>query len=105
MQPVAAANTRSPLGHTVSVADKTKASFIPPMLLLRIEKLPEGANWLYETLCGLTHKISVAFAVMWRWHIRTCYEGTEPPPRLHNSIRTPRRRELRVWPDRQTFLN
>jgi len=30
------------------VFDKTKASFISPMLLLRTEKLPEGANWLYE---------------------------------------------------------
>jgi ATP-dependent DNA ligase len=30
------------------VADKTKASFIPPMLLVRTEKLPEGENWLYE---------------------------------------------------------
>jgi DNA ligase D-like protein (predicted ligase) len=25
-----------------------KAGFIPPMLLLRTEKLPEGPNWLYE---------------------------------------------------------
>jgi hypothetical protein len=27
---------------------KTKARFIQPMLLLRMEKLPEGADWLYE---------------------------------------------------------
>ena len=27
---------------------KTKAEFIPPMLLLRTERLPEGPNWLYE---------------------------------------------------------
>jgi bifunctional non-homologous end joining protein LigD len=27
---------------------KTKAEFIPPMLLLRAERLPEGPNWLYE---------------------------------------------------------
>src|SRR5580704_4607478 len=27
---------------------KTKAAFIPPMLLLRTEKLPEGPNWLVE---------------------------------------------------------
>jgi len=32
-----------------SVPDKkTKAEFIPPMLLLRAERLPEGADWLYE---------------------------------------------------------
>jgi len=30
------------------VTDKTKASFIPPMLLVRTEKLPEGNDWLYE---------------------------------------------------------
>ena len=27
---------------------KIKAQFIDPMLLLRKEKLPEGAEWLYE---------------------------------------------------------
>lgn len=27
---------------------KTKATFIEPMLLLRTEKLPRGADWLYE---------------------------------------------------------
>ena len=27
---------------------KTKATFIEPMLLLRMEKLPQGADWLYE---------------------------------------------------------
>jgi len=30
------------------VADKIEASFIPPMLLVRTEKLPEGHDWLYE---------------------------------------------------------
>ena len=27
---------------------ETKVRFIPPMLLLRRERLPEGAEWLYE---------------------------------------------------------
>jgi ATP-dependent DNA ligase len=27
---------------------KTRARFIEPMLLVRTEKLPEGADWLYE---------------------------------------------------------
>jgi hypothetical protein len=27
---------------------KAKAAFIDPMLLLRTERLPEGADWLYE---------------------------------------------------------
>jgi hypothetical protein len=56
-------------GILFCVTAKTKASFIPPMLLVRTEKLPEGNDWLYEILCGRPHKISsVAFAVMWRWH-------------------------------------
>src|SRR5215510_8874135 len=35
-------------GILFCVTDKTKASFIPPMLLVRTEKLPEGNDWLYE---------------------------------------------------------
>jgi len=38
---------------------KTKAGFIPPMLLLRTERPPEGANWLYglnRWLPGAGHK-------------------------------------------------
>lgn len=31
-----------------AVTAKTKARFIPPMLLLRIDKLPESPEWLYE---------------------------------------------------------
>jgi len=27
---------------------KTKVTFVEPMLLLRTEKLPQGADWLYE---------------------------------------------------------
>jgi ATP-dependent DNA ligase len=27
---------------------KIKAAFIPPMLLLRAERLPDGPDWLYE---------------------------------------------------------
>jgi len=27
---------------------KTKAKFVEPMLLLRVEKLPQGADWSYE---------------------------------------------------------
>jgi len=30
------------------VAEKTKARFIEPMLLLRTEKLPEGPDWVVE---------------------------------------------------------
>jgi bifunctional non-homologous end joining protein LigD len=30
------------------MAEKTKASFIQPMLLVPTEKLSEGENWLYE---------------------------------------------------------
>ena len=30
------------------MAEKTKAQFIEPMLLLRTEKLPEGPDWVVE---------------------------------------------------------
>jgi len=40
--------TSSLWGILFCVTDKTKASFIPPMLLVRAEKLPEGNDWLYE---------------------------------------------------------
>jgi len=32
----------------VAKTNTTRARFIPPMLLLRTERLPEGRNWLYE---------------------------------------------------------
>ena len=38
--------------------NKIKAQFIDPMLLLRQEKLPEGADWLYEILRDLLQKIA-----------------------------------------------
>jgi hypothetical protein len=44
-----------------------RAAFIEPMECLPVEKLPTGANWSYEILCCVQHKISyVAFGVMWR---------------------------------------
>jgi hypothetical protein len=49
------------------VAKRIKAAFIEPMLLLRTEKLREGADWLDEILCGPPHNISfVASGIMWR---------------------------------------
>lgn len=46
----------------------TKAKFVEPMLLLAANKLPVGADWAYEPLCGRPHNTSsVAFGVMWRW--------------------------------------
>jgi hypothetical protein len=51
------------------------ASFIEPMLLLRTENLPQGAEWAYQILCGPPHNISsAAVNVMWRW---LCY-ATQP---------------------------
>ena len=37
---------------------KANAAFIEPMLLLRTEMLPEGAEWLYELFCGRPHNNS-----------------------------------------------
>lgn len=46
----------------------SSATFIRPMECLAVSRLPDGAQWLYEILCGGPHKISsVAFGVMWRW--------------------------------------
>jgi ATP-dependent DNA ligase len=51
------------------MADKTKASFISPMLLVRTEKLPEGDNWLYELkLDGFR---SIAFKTGGKVHLRS----------------------------------
>jgi DNA ligase D-like protein (predicted ligase) len=51
------------------VANKTKASFISPMLLLRTEKLPEGENWLYEL--KVDGYRSIAFKTGGRVHLRS----------------------------------
>jgi ATP-dependent DNA ligase len=37
-----------PMQHTVRMSGKVRASFIPPMLLLKTETLPSGEDWLYE---------------------------------------------------------
>ncbi|HLG98601.1 MAG TPA: non-homologous end-joining DNA ligase [Bryobacteraceae bacterium] len=42
------ARTRSKPDEDLEVLPKARAEFIPPMLLLRTEQLPEGASWLYE---------------------------------------------------------
>ena len=58
--------------HTVCVPEKTKASFVPPMLLLRTDKLPEGANWLNELkLEGLR---SIAFKSSGKVYPRSQYQ-------------------------------
>jgi DNA ligase D-like protein (predicted ligase) len=43
-----AAHTRSKPDQDLEALPKTRAEFIAPMLLLRTERLPEGASWLYE---------------------------------------------------------
>jgi len=44
----------------------SEASFVEPMECLAVSKLPAGATWIWEILCGPPHKISVASVVMWR---------------------------------------
>jgi bifunctional non-homologous end joining protein LigD len=51
------------------VADKTNPSFIPPMLLVRTEKLPEGQDWLYEL--KLDGYRSIAFKTGRKVHLRS----------------------------------
>jgi hypothetical protein len=41
--------------------------FTPPMECLPVARIPEGDIWIYEILCGGSHKISyVALEVMLR---------------------------------------
>jgi hypothetical protein len=40
--------------------ENIRAKFIEPMLLLRTEKLPEGAGWLF---CGLWHYVALKSVV------------------------------------------
>ena len=51
------------------MADKTNPSFIPPMLLVRTEKLPEGQDWLYEL--KLDGYRSIAFKTGGKVHLRS----------------------------------
>lgn len=61
---------------------KAKAGFVEPMLLLRTEAPPEGAEWIYELLCGGPHNnSSVALYVMWR----SAHEGNKRSIQLYAS--------------------
>src|SRR5438093_10737946 len=51
------------------VASQTKAHFIEPMLLLRIDKLTEGKNWEYEL--KLDGYRAIAFKSGGRVHLRS----------------------------------
>jgi len=44
---------------------RSEASFVEPIECLSVSKLPAGATWIWEILCGPPHKISyVVSAVM-----------------------------------------
>jgi DNA ligase D-like protein (predicted ligase) len=62
------------------MVDKTKASFIPPMLLVRTERLPEGDDWLYEL--KLDGYRSIAFKTGGKVYLRSRnnkdFNGTYP---------------------------
>ena len=46
---------------------KREATFVEPMECQAVSKVPDGAGWIWEILCGPPHKISsVASGVMWR---------------------------------------
>src|SRR5271169_3604018 len=61
-------NMRSPKASKLDSLPKRSASFLEPMECASVSKLPASDQWVFEILCGPPHKISVAFAVMWRWH-------------------------------------
>jgi DNA ligase D-like protein (predicted ligase) len=62
------------------MVDKTKASFIPPMLLVRTERLPDGDDWLYEL--KLDGYRSIAFKTGGKVYLRSRnnkeFNGTYP---------------------------
>jgi len=50
-------------------SSKARAAFIPPMLLLRTERLPEGSDWLYEL--KLDGYRAIAFKTHGKVHLRS----------------------------------
>ena len=67
---------------------KTKATFIEPMLLLRTEKLPQGADWLYEIKLDGYRALAIKSGGKVQLRSRNDYDFTERYSSIAAALRT-----------------
>ena len=67
---------------------KTKATFIEPMLLLRTEKLPQGADWLYEIKLDGYRALAIKSGGEVQLRSRNDYDFTERYSSIAAALRT-----------------
>src|SRR5215472_3327011 len=80
---------------------KTKARFIEPMLLLRTEKLPQGADWLYEIKLDGYRMLAIKSEETVRLRSRRDNDYTiryKPITAAFNRCRTKPCSTARLWP-------
>ena len=65
---------------------KTKATFIEPMLLLRVEKLPQGAGWSYEIKLDGYRALAINSGGKVQLRSRNDNDFTERYSRFHTSV-------------------
>ena len=68
---------------------KTTATFIEPMLLLRTEKLPQGADWLYEIKLDGYRALFIKSGGKVQLRSRNDYDFTERYSSIADALRCP----------------